>query len=432
VRWFVVFGIIISLTLQTFGPVLWGNNDSESSLIIKNIWLIGPTLGWVFGAYFFLRHARIKNRDVFALSWIIFLIVHSLLAGFQNGINEAISSFLSWGAWFGIYFWLAHDVSDNKKILDTVCAFLVLIGMFVAASIIYEAISGSILTHTVTTGDHSRRCGISQSVVIAGIQIGCGIFSLEYLLIQTRSKRIQAFFCFVFLTLCAGLILTASRGPLFLVVFYWGILYFFRIRLLGKRALSRPMLLVASFLLLVALMIQKNYLDPEIKKFIGAAITKEDEGNQGRFMAMEGALLRVTASWESLIFGEGLGTSGILAKIRDQGESTSESSLLRLWQEGGLLGLILFVGICFSVIWQGMLIQASKYLYGAEGKRVKAAHMVLLLSVLLVLSESFFHDMLTTWIISGCFWLILGLLQAMNNFALDQMRSRGYSNSRFG
>lgn len=416
-RWIVITALLVSLALQSLGPVLW-RDDAAGRSVLSLFWLIGPAFGWIFGVTAFLRSRRWRGIDFIIVLYIGFLIVNSSLVGIQLGMVAAVSAFLSWGAWLGVFLWLAHERSKAQMHYNVLMVFLILLGTLLAMALIYEALSGSAFVKSTTIGDDLfRRKGFSQSVATAGIQVGCGLIAVEYFLAQAGSWKWRMVLLFFLGVQSIGLILTTARGPLLLTFICIGLyltIGFHR----NIRRYWLPIVFSLSLPIIVfPMLIQKSYLSSNIKSYIQSIGNASDVGNSVRIDRIITSFSYATSDWQVAIFGRGLGQTGVLARMYEGDEITCESSLLRFWLEGGLVGMLLYFGICLVVFLQGVKIQTSLDLQHSTGKKQQQAHLCMLLLILLVLGESVFHDMLTTWLISGIFWSNLGLLEAMNNGA---------------
>lgn len=422
-HWIVLVALACSLSLQTLGPFLWADNDPDSRSLVSLVWLIGPAVGWIFGGLAFLRNCRVRNTFFLNVLWIGFLIMHSFWAGLQGGVIAASAAFLSWGAWFGIYLWLANSKFDALIYRNVLCSFWILLGIVLTAALLFEAFSGSVLVYQTTIGDDlARRQGFSQSVAVAAIQIGCGLIALGYFMVQARSRTGRLVLSLFFGILAIGLLLTTARGPLLLVIVCLGLFFVVGSLRKNQKIFFQIVIFLTIPIIAIPVLIQRGYLNTDSAGYVLSALTSTDESNQVRVERIKTVLGQMTTDRHFAIFGRGLGETGVLARTKQIDEVTSESSLLRIWLDGGWLGLSLFLGICLTGIIQAMYIQILPHLRRRLGANQDLAHLSLLLLVLFVFAEISFHDMLTTWIISGIFWSNLGMLQSMSDSAMEQAR----------
>lgn len=423
-RWVGLLLLAGALVLQSVGSAIYEEGTASRSPV-SLLWLMGPVVGWVVGPWLTLRHPSRRGSLGLEYVWMILLGLHAVRAGILGGATEGLVSFLSWGAWFGVYLWLCAASPLRTWIRRSFLWLYMLIGFTLALGVIFEAVTGITLTKETTVAeDLVRRYGLSQSVVVGGIQIGCGLIACIYQSLTVRSAMKRLLITSFAAVQWLGLFLCAARAPILLsltaVLSLLGIAAFRKVSSLQFQAALLGIMAVAA----VPVVLRQGWLNEGIIEYLKSSLTVGDSSNMVRIERMKETISEATVDAATAMVGLGSGETVVLLRLRGFETMTSESSALKLWLELGAVGAVIFYGMVGAILARSVRCQTLLAAVTQEHRDMAMRHLCLVAIVLILLVQTMFHDMLTTWAISGMFWSALGLLEGAN---AELLHSAGFS-----
>lgn len=401
----------VSFILVNLG-VLFADIATGGRNPLSDLWLIGPAFLWMIGLATFLR-SRPKTYWLLCLCWLYLLLAHAGIVAVQRGPLFGAASFLAWGAWFGGFLWIVfgRDRWDWALFVLYLFAFA---GILHALPVIYEFVFDTVLRRVVTMEGLTRRYGYTSSGSVLGIQLGAGIFATLYFGMKARRLGKRLMMHLLAGIQWAALVLSATRGPL---IFALVVLFFiaFRVRRVRSHFILRHavLVLVVGGLAVVGLLISGG-IGGEYVRFGLAALSIGDFGNQVRIERWLATWHDITQTVPHFLLGYGSGTTVVIANLLGEPGVTPESSVLVLWYEMGLIGIMLFGSLLATpLIRVFRSFRSSTNCRGAP-ERMPATLAPLLGVLCLVLLEMAIHGMIMTWIIAFYFWFTLGALHKLS------------------
>lgn len=419
VRWGAFLSLATGLILQSVGAALY---DAESMLrhLAGFFWLVGPCWTWAVGLSAVLNHRGVRAFSGGDSIWFAVLGLNAVRAGVIGGWIEAVIAFSSWGIWFGTYLWISTSPGGSRWIVRGIAGLFVGIGIIMATGGIIEAFSGILIVKKTTIGiDIIRRYGFAQSIVNGGIGIGCGIMFTMYLLVGARAWLPRLLLSTLVGYQLLGLLLTTARGPTLFSLAAMGIVMVTGLARRNSGIQNQTVLLVFGGIALLPIAGRAGWFSTDLIEYIQSSMTLDDFSNTVRIERMLDTIRLVTARADVALFGIGSGETAALSVYRGNETLTSESSALKLWLETGLLGLLSFYAILSSALFRGFRMYGRLGHVASPGGAEPLQQMCILCCLGLLSIESMFHDMMSTWVISGVYWTVFGVLNAANRDAED-------------
>lgn len=358
------------------------------------VWVVAPLL---FLGVALVRLAAVRRlSSVTELAALMLLVVcagHAVFVAAGYGINSGAFAFLTWATWIGVFLYLSRDMSKDWP--KFVMSLLILGGVLNAVPIIYESITGAAIFKTATVVDVTRRYGINQSVSLVGLQIALGIIATCYYVM----KDLRKLFPIVIIVIqVIGLILSASRGPLI----YMFISLIAIATFLPKSPNRRVLVIFGIGLfsistVLYMLTASVSFARDDQLGFLLSALSTSDTGNSERLAYFVYAFDLWTESAWTMIAGYGSGLLSLLSARSGGAELGSESSVIKILLELGVLGALPFYIVVATVIRRGIQLWRTRiddrlpYIMGA---------------FIVTVLQLTFHETLKAWVGAMYFWML--------------------------
>lgn len=429
VQWVTFLSLAAGLILQSVGAILYDTTAAERPQI-SFLWLVGPFCTFGVGLIAAVNYRRTRAVWIFEWIWFTILGLHAVRAAFLGGLAEAAMSFLSWGAWFCAYLWISTSPGGLRWIVRGVAGLFVVIGVVLATGVLLEAAFGFTLTKQTTIGeDIVRRYGFSQSIVNGGIEIGCGIVATMYFLVAANGSLRLLFVALVGYE-WLGLLLTTARGPILLTLVATGIVSVIGLARRNPGIRTQTVFLGIAGFALLPVAVEAGWLSLGMIEYTQSSLKVDDVSNVLRTERMSQTVRMATDSVEVALFGIGAGETVVMPSFRGHESFTSESSALKLWLETGMVGFLTFYVLLFSAFFEGFQMYGRMGAGAARGGAQPLQQLCIMCCLGIVSIESMFHDMMTTWVISGVYWTALGALRAANLDAQDVLEDRSKSDGK--
>lgn len=402
----------VSLLSQTVGSAIFDGSGSSRS-IISQVWLVGPVCGWIAGVHILAFSRFQRTLGVFDYVWLVLISLQSFRKFLLGGAAESVVSFLSWGAWFGSYIWVSSNPGNKGWMTRVMFGLLVVIGFVLSVGVLVEFGFGVTIFKQTTIGtDVVRRYGFSQSVAVGGLQTGCGLVGCMYLSSISRSWLARWGIAIVTWVLWFGLFLSTARGPIIITIVAVGVVSVFGTSINNRGVQLQVRILGIGIMAVILMLLWQGFSGDGFIEYLTAALRSSDTANVLRVDRIEETVNTICSQWEVVMFGVGAGETVALPTFRGGESMTSESSILKLWLEGGIFCLITFFAIVTSKIKQAIRsLQRAMACTSTQLHRQQFNVVCAITLVLMLIVEFMFHDMLTTWIMSGIFWCALGNLR---------------------
>lgn len=158
---------------------------------------------------------------------------------------------------------------------------------------------------------------------------------------------------------------------------------------------------------------QADDLNPPLSdklSYLKSSMSLSDKGNASRIDIFFYAYTHFTDDFFSMMFGRGAGKLSQLSYYIGQHEMATESSIIKLFLELGILGGMLAISVIVSVI-----IFAIKPLHKINIKIIPFLGMAAL-----IFMESAIHEILKSWLMSLYLWLIISGITIIANNKTDE------------
>ena len=371
----------------------------------------------MIGLQTFLR-SRPKAYWLLCLCWLYLLLAHAGIVTVQRGPVFGAASFLAWGVWFGGFLWIVFSRSRWDWPLFVLYLFA-FAGILHALPVIYELVFDTVLRRVVTIEGLTRRYGYSSSASVLGIQLGAGIFATLYFGMKARRQGKRLMLHILAGIQWAVLVLLAIRGPL---IFALVVLFFiaFRARRVRSHFILRHavLVLVVGGLGVVGVLISGG-LGGDYVRFGLAALSIGDASNQVRIERWLATWHDITQTVPHFLLGYGSGTTVVITNLLDEPGLTPESSVLVLWYEMGLIGIVLFGSLLATPLIRVFRSFRNSTNWAGVRERMPATLPPLLGVLCLVLFQMAIHGMIMTWIIAFYFWFTLGTVYRLSWYNRD-------------
>lgn len=260
--------------------------------------------------------------------------------------RSKVSVVLGWVLYFMV---IAGYVRDNMSLFMK--ANIILFAIYVLLLIIFFGTPLQLLNKTVTLG---QRLGMQY----AGMEVGfnpiwlsryIGFLFLSFMMFNIRWKRpiwTAAFYIVAIMYLIA----TASKGPIFSIIF--SVFFYFYI---SRRIAVFKWLLVAA----VGVFIIVFSLDLGSSKFLEQRFSLEGSSVDSRIEMMD-VVISSANNLATSFFGNGTGSTGYLIAGSDI-RAYPHNIIVELYGENGLLGILIFFG-ALAVAWKKVKENPGVYL----------------------------------------------------------------------
>ncbi len=373
--------------------------------LILNSWVLIPA-----GMILIYVPISLLRGDVSSVTWIVILFMSILLVGslrnlFAVGPNAFVWGFLSYGLWLGVFLWMQRQ--SQTYLLKLIISVFVLSAMLHTLVTFYELFSGQALMKFVTIGDKvERRYGISFSLAVLGLQLGCGALAALAALrmCRTTTQRVLTLICFYLIVL--ALYVTAIRAPL--IYLFLATIAVTAVRYLWDLKNIVNVVIVATVTIVSGLLLDR--FEQANVQFVVSAFDVSDRGNIERLGRYQMSLNLLVEKWWAPIFGYGpaiLTQIPVAMGLRDFG---SESSALKATLELGAVGLL---PLAIHVMALAMR------LFSSAGVAILKRHIEIFAIMAFIALECLTSEVFKSWIGSLYFVLALGLITRLTLDPLD-------------
>ncbi|MBB4195294.1 O-antigen ligase [Rhizobium aethiopicum] len=391
-----LFAIAVCLNFDFVLQVVAGKSPA------LNLWALIP----VFMALFYLPSNLIRC-DTSSITYVIFLFSLILVA---NGVRNTLAvgptgfvwALLSYGLWLGLFLWTQKQ---SPRFLFKVIVKLFLFSALLHASVaLYELLSGQALLKVVTIGTSvERRYGISFSLGVLGLQLGCGALAAlgAMRLYRSTTPKILVVLCFYLIAM--ALYATAIRAPLlYLVLAALAIV-------VSRYFSSVPNIMNVMFVgaLIVVSAIILDRLGEVNLNFVGSAFELSDSGNMGRLDRYSASIGLLMENWWAPIFGYGPAMLTQVPVSFGLDDFGTESSALKTVLELGAIG-VLPLATHMSVLFMRLC--------GPGGLTIIKANIEAFAIMAFITLECLTSEIFKSWIGSFYFVLVLGLITRLTLF----------------
>lgn len=389
------FVIAISVILVSLkGVLIYIQGEKSDDLFdVGNLWVLGPGVVFVFAAIKTFRTQKVFSPVQLAIfGWCVVLFFHGIYNLGVYGPTLALLSLLPWGVWIPVGLWGSIERKHRPDFVLALTIFLVALAF--ALSVLFEYFTGNILlrlSNQVAGQDFFRYSGLSGSPVSTGLTLTCGLFACGWILTSAGSILLR---CAAFLVAC--LIVLSSLlclGRLALVLGVIGLLV--QARVLFKQAFVLGIIGLISAVIGAAVVGQFLSANRSFE-YLLQAFNFQEGGNVERLRVYQLQLSYLADSPFQMLAGSGAGSTGMIALKLFGDEETTESSIIRLVREFGILGSASFLVVCIVVV--------RSFLIGLRRERQKRSAVVFLTLFVIVLIQATFAEALDGWVNSFFLW----------------------------
>ncbi|NNU38787.1 hypothetical protein G9X64_20350 [Rhizobium sophorae] len=370
--------------------------------VVLNFWALIPVLMVLFYLPWNLFRCDTSSITLVICLFSLVLVASGVRNMLMVGPTGFVWGFLSYGLWLGLFLWTQKQ---SPRFLFKVIVNLFLFSALLHASVaLYELLSGQALIKFVTIGPSvERRYGISFSLAVLGLQLGCGaLAALAALrLCQSLTQKVLIVLCFYLIVM--ALYASAIRAPL--LYLFMAAIAVTVLRYLSRVTNIMNVMLVAALIIVSAIVLDR--LGEVNLNFVGSAFELSDSGNMGRLDRYSASISLLMENWWAPIFGYGpamLTQIPVSFGLEDFG---TESSALKTVLELGALGVLPLM-IHVSVL--------SMRLFGADGLAIIKANIEAFAMMAFIALECLTSEIFKSWIGSFYFVLVLGLITRLTLF----------------
>ncbi len=362
------------------------------------LWLVGPA-----GIYVCLTLSRLKlnNKSLFVLFFLIYLVVHAFAMSVIHGLYLGSASFLTWGAWVGLGL-IYGSLKSKFKIDNIFIIIFFFVGLIHGGVICFEAIFKVTILKITSVEGVERYYGIGESISQTGLQIGCGLICCLHLCFVAKKKFIVILF-FTFCVMLLAIVLTGSRSS----IIFTSISIFLYLALQGKKSFASFYIIIILLLIVIYFAITQfanlGIISSDIVRFLKLAGTSEDLGNVVRFIRWKSGIIETITNPTLFLFGHGSGSSVTIPNLENQVTITHESSIIKMFYELGLLGVIFYFAILLVILKENVL-RRNNFL------AIDRGYKLFIVLFILIFFATCVHDMMVSWVISFYVWFCLAKL----------------------
>lgn len=366
---------------------------SENLFDVGNFWILGPAILFLYSAVRLLRKSGGRSAlELSIMAWYVVLAFHFLYNVSLHGMALAIYSFLPWGVWTALGVW--GSIERDRKLDAFLSGVIVVIGLGYAISVLYEFATGEILfrvANRVTTKGFFRYSGLTSSPVQTGLALSCGLFSVVWIWLHARAPSMK-----IGAAIAGAVMIVASvlcLGRLALIAGAIGFIAIARSQL--KQ--SWLMLIGAGALVVFSMFALGEFLtENQSFEYLFSAFSLGESGNLVRLETYKDQLALLMENLKLLFLGSGSGSTGVIAAQIQGTEETTESSMLRLLREFGVVGAFPFFAI---------VILTFVAFFRARAVTMSSRSSVVFTALFgMIVLQASFAEALDGWVSSFFFW----------------------------
>lgn len=322
-----------------------------------------------FTAYFYpviRRKRQIEKVEFFYLIYLFYILISAISVNDSTlMLNGGYEYIVFTTSFFSIAYLLKHKLL-NKKIMNLAIKNVALITCVVVSLGLFEYRTGRLVAEGVAHvfGDPTliniRAQVFSGSPLMLGTLIASYSLFFQYLYMKKRESN---YLIFSFISL-GGVLLTGSRGPLvsLIITSMLQFLLIFPVNQYLTKITKKKKIIILSLALSIALifvlfLFSYEGKNPVILKIVSIFNWSSDIGNVGRLNTWSNSFTEFQKNW---LLGRGISTTGSVTLLHPLNIGVTESSLLKVLVELGVVGFALYFGILGTVFYKGFRVIKDK------------------------------------------------------------------------